>query len=131
MIFIPPTDGVRAAMADGLSVVCATCKLYWKGREHGLSGHECAATGRCGSPLRKDVFSEYEGPLLDLANICFACGDRSKYGLTVKGKEQVIGVCAEHLKMFDTEFGDAEVFGGSKGTSPKTLSDLLRRTSVD
>lgn len=126
MSFIPPLGEVRLVMADGLSFVCATCRHYWEARKNGVPGHQCAATNPCGSPLRKDVFSEYDGPLRDdLMNICFVCGERSKYGLAVKGKKKVVGVCLEHLKMFKGALGDVGVEGGVPDLSPKTLSEIL------
>jgi len=94
-------DRIRAALAEGLSPVCATCAKYWKGKDRGLPhclGHEC------GSPLRGDTFHDYEGPLSEerFADWCFVCAQKSDYGVVVRGHKRLIGVCREHVSYFET-----------------------------
>lgn len=91
---------VEATIRSGLSAVCATCTKYWQGRERGLPEPKCTAVAPCGSPLANDDFSSYEGPIQLFSKFCFVCAGPSKAGLTVRGRKRIIGVCAEHLKMF-------------------------------
>lgn len=90
---------VEAAVKSGLSAVCATCTKYWRGREQGLPEPQCTATAKCGSPLASDDFHEYEGPLKQFERFCFVCAEPSKYGITVRGRSRVIGVCRAHITM--------------------------------
>lgn len=99
-----PLDPVRVALAmdGGLSAVCSTCRLYWEARERAVPGTQCLSKERCGSPLVGDTFHEYDGPMAGaLDRCCFVCGTPSKFGARVKGKPQVIGVCADHVALFD------------------------------
>jgi hypothetical protein len=89
---------VAVAIAGGLSAVCASCERYWAAREGGLPGHLCGTKTGCGSPMVGDVFHEYEGPMKgSLRNWCFVCGSKSRFGIKVRGKLGVIGVCEAHV----------------------------------
>lgn len=94
-----PIDPVKVslAMADGLSAVCSTCSKYWRARDVGVEGHQCLSTDSCGGPLAGDDFHEYEGPLTDLKQWCFVCGEKSKFGILVKGKNRLLGACEGHV----------------------------------
>ena len=126
MTFVPPPEGIKDAVRDGLSFVCATCRLYWDGRSRGLPGHQCTAEGLCGSPMRKDTFSQYDGPIQNMMNSCFVCGDRSKYALAVKGKEKIVRICENHVYLMKSSLGDIEFKDGKPDLSPRSLADLLR-----
>jgi len=90
---------VRAAVANGLSVICATCGRYWDGRRKGLPGSKCSVVKPCGSPIVRLTFPEYVGPITNFARMCFVCGGDSAYGLRVGASERVIGVCKQHVRM--------------------------------
>lgn len=92
-------DLAEAAVRSGLSAVCATCSRYWEGRDKGLPEPRCTAKSKCGSPLAGDDFHEYSGPITEFDQQCFVCAGPSRYGISVRGRERVIGVCAEHAKL--------------------------------
>jgi hypothetical protein len=107
---LDPTK-VAVAMASGLSVVCATCKRYWDARDRGVPGNSCASTSKCGSPLSGDDFHEYDGPMKGSLHLwCFVCGEKSRFGIRVKGKLNVIGACEKHI----TYVKELEAVGGTK-----------------
>lgn len=90
---------VEAAVRSGLSSVCATCRKYWEGRDKGLPEPQCTAVTKCGSPLAGDDFHEYDGPITEFDRWCFVCAEPSKYGIKVKDRKRVIGVCVKHIKL--------------------------------
>lgn len=90
---------VEAAVKSGLSAVCATCRKYWEGREKGLPEPRCTAVSKCGSPLAGDDFHEYVGPITEFDRWCFVCASSSKYGVTVRGRSRVVGVCETHVRL--------------------------------
>jgi len=92
-------DLAEAAVRSGLSAVCATCTRYWEGRDQGLPEPRCTAKTKCGSPLAGDDFHEYDGPIIDFDRQCFVCASPSRYGITVRGRKRIIGVCATHAKL--------------------------------
>lgn len=101
--------GVALAMADGLSAVCASCRLYWEARDRGIPGHKCLSREKCGSPLVGDAFHEYDGPLVGgLHQFCFVCGDKSRFVARVRGRTTGVGICAEHVRLLDTLKADGK-----------------------
>jgi hypothetical protein len=92
-------DLAEAAVRSGLSAVCATCVRYWEGRDRGLPEPRCTAKTKCGSPLAGDDFHEYSGPIVEFDRQCFVCAGQSRYGITVRGRSRVIGVCLTHAKL--------------------------------
>jgi predicted DNA-binding antitoxin AbrB/MazE fold protein len=93
------TVKVGLAVQSGVSVVCATCKYYWEGREKGLEGAQCTVDKPCGSPLVGMDFPFYCGPIDDFGRWCFVCGSAPLYFLSVPHSERVIGICEQHLEM--------------------------------
>jgi hypothetical protein len=89
----------KAAVAGGLSIVCATCENYWGARERGVPDGKCLATDGCGSPIAGDVFHEYLGPMTQFDQFCFRCGDKATHALRVDKYVRVIGVCRDHVDM--------------------------------
>jgi hypothetical protein len=118
---------VEAAIKSGLSAVCATCHKYWEGREKGLPEPKCTAITKCGSPLVGDDFHEYDGPMTTFDRWCFVCADKAKYGVTVRGRKRVIGVCQAHIKVFGelspvgAEAGDPTLVADGKVFKPEDL----------
>lgn len=90
---------VAAAVAGGLSVVCATCENYWAARERNVPDGKCMATNGCGSPIAGDVFHEYRGPMTQFDQFCFRCGNAATHALRVDRYVRVIGVCRDHVEM--------------------------------
>lgn len=93
--------GVGRAISNGVSVVCATCRRYWEGRERQLPDPRCTAATPCGSPFAAMTFPEYDGPLTDFTRWCFVCGAKATKGIRVREEPRVCGVCDEHVKMLD------------------------------
>jgi hypothetical protein len=89
---------VGLAVQGGLSVVCATCVMYWRARDVGLPEPACLAKDGCGSPLKGGDFHEYSGPMTDFGRWCFVCGTDAAYGIRVQGKTRTIGMCGDHLR---------------------------------
>lgn len=87
---------VGLAVQGGLSIVCATCKHYWQGRERNLPGVRCTSTSKCGSPLVGDDFHDYNGPISDFTQWCFMCGTAASYAVRANKSERLFGVCKEH-----------------------------------
>ena len=90
---------VEAAVKSGLSAVCSTCRKYWEGREKGLPEPRCTAVSKCGSPLAGDDFHEYDGPIREFDRWCFVCAKQSKYGIAVRDRKRVVGVCETHVRL--------------------------------
>jgi hypothetical protein len=67
---------VRAALAEGYPLVCATCQHLWDGRQKGLP--TCTMPSKtCAGPSAGRVFHDYKGPLnLTASTFCFVCGDQ-------------------------------------------------------
>lgn len=91
---------MKEAARSGLSVVCASCELYWEARDKGILGDRCLAHDGCGSPLANGTFHEYRGPLTEdaLKRFCFVCGSPAAKGLRRTGDPRMIGVCEEHFE---------------------------------
>lgn len=87
------SDLIAAEIKLGLSIICSTCRKYWKGKDAGLAG--CGVN--CGGPISGKDFSEYDGDLPDLIQWCFVCGADSYYALQVGQSERRIGVCQTHV----------------------------------
>jgi len=125
----------EAAVRSGLSAVCATCSRYWEGRDKGLPEPRCTAKTKCGSPLAGDDFHEYSGPITEFDRQCFVCAGQSRYGITVRGRGRVIGVCLTHAKLLSdlhpVEVVAPEVFLRSASgavLSPDQLQPRATRT---
>jgi len=112
---------VGQAIASGVSIVCATCRRYWAGRERGLPGSKCTAAKPCGSPFAALTFPEYDGPIRDFTQWCFVCGARATKGVRVREEPRVIGMCDEHVKML----GEVEPVGLS--LNGESVADLIDR----
>ena len=113
-----PLDPIKIAMAmsSGLSAVCSTCTRYWGARDKGIPGDKCLSTTGCGSPLAGDTFTDYDGPMKGSLHLwCFVCGEKSKFGIRVKGKLNIIGACERHI----TYVKELEAVGGEKGIHPE------------
>jgi len=91
---------VEAAVRSGLSAVCGTCSRYWEGRDKGLPEPCCTSRTKCGSPLAGDDFHAYSGPITEFDKLCFVCAEASRFGIIVRGRTRVVGVCATHVKLF-------------------------------
>jgi hypothetical protein len=91
---------MKAASQAGLSIVCASCELYWEARDKGLVGDQCLAKNGCGSPLAGDCFHEYRGIMTVDAfrKFCFVCGDDATHRLDHPTWPRVIGVCRDHVE---------------------------------
>ena len=91
----------RLAMAQGLSFVCSTCDRFWSAQQDFPRNlRPChSPSGCCGSPLVHDTFSDYKGPLAGFRNLCFVCGEPSAFGLQVRNKLGVVGVCRTHVDL--------------------------------
>lgn len=87
---------VAAAVASGLSVVCATCENYWEARDKNVPDGKCLSRNSCGSPIAGDVFHEYRGPMGRFDQFCFVCGNKASHALRVKHYVRVIGACSAH-----------------------------------
>lgn len=88
---------VSALMArDNLGFVCAMCQKMWDAEKAGQSG--CGAKG-CAGPLGGGTFDQYLGLLGEFWHFCFRCGSPSAFGIHVRGKSRVIGVCKSHVGM--------------------------------
>lgn len=94
-----PLDAQRVAIAvaQGLSVVCATCEKYWTARDAGVPDDRCLAVDGCGSPIAGDSFHEYRGPMIQFDQFCFVCGNKSTHAVRVADSLRVIGCCGEHI----------------------------------
>lgn len=90
---------VAAAVASGLSIVCATCEKYWEARDKNVPDDRCLAVDGCGSPIAGDVFHEYRGPMTQFDRFCFRCGDRATHAIRVTNNVRVIGCCEAHVEM--------------------------------
>jgi hypothetical protein len=108
-------DLVRQAVAEGYSVVCATCRKYHEAKARGLD--QCLAEDGCGSPIVGDTFHEYDGPITDFLRFCFVCGDPAAKGVRVKGRQRIVGACLRHADYVVT-------------MAPKLSSPGLRRLPV-
>ena len=135
---IDPREVVRV-MSEGLSAVCASCKLFWEARDQELPGFTCLAKDKCGSPIVGDDFHEYDGYLKHtLYNFCFVCGNKSDFGIRIPLKKSTIGVCRGHLTLLKNSQavgmegvtinievkGDGS--GGSKVKEKKTLGEIIK-----
>ena len=87
------------AVKNGLSVVCATCRRYWEGRDRKLPEPKCTAARPCGSPFAGMTFPEYKGPINDFTRWCFVCGGKPKYGVKVRNGRRALALCENHIHM--------------------------------
>lgn len=116
-------DRIRLAVASGVSAVCATCRLYWDGRERGLPDSKCTTRHPCGSPFAGMTFPEYVGPMTDFARFCFVCGANATHGVKVREDPRVLGMCSRHLDML----GKVEPVGLKlNGTAAVDILDRFR-----
>ena len=128
---------VQSAVAQGVSIVCATCDHFWEGVGRNLG--RCTAPGPCGSPIAGDVFTHYQGPITDFTRYCFVCGEQPAKVLKVENLIRLIGVCEKHrsylrdLVPASSLVRPIEVLTVDDGksakdldkTEPKTLGSLL------
>lgn len=90
---------IGLAVQSGVSIVCATCKKYWEGREKGLPEPRCTVVLPCGSPFAALTFPEYDGPISDFTRWCFVCGARATKGVKVREEPRVVGMCDAHVRL--------------------------------
>jgi len=90
---------IGEAVKGGLSIVCATCRKYWEGRNRELPDPKCTAARPCGSPFANMIFPEYEGPIKDFTRWCFVCGNKPKYGIKVRDERRILALCERHIYM--------------------------------
>jgi len=88
----------QAAVASGVSLVCATCTHYWAGVAEDVESGRCSAPGPCAGPFGGGSFELYDGPITDFARWCLRCGSESVGAVRVAGTERSFGLCAAHLK---------------------------------
>lgn len=99
----------KAAMASGVSFVCAHCTKFWWSVDRKLDGCKAQQEKRnCAGPIKGLGFPEYDGPLKGhLQNFCFVSGDVStavvvcKYGA-------YIGVTDRSIEMIKDYSVDGE-----------------------
>jgi hypothetical protein len=84
---------MKEAVARGLSLVCASCDLYWEGRARELPQDQCTASDGCCGPLGGGTFHEYRGQITDLTRWCFLCGADATSAVRRAGAERGVGVC--------------------------------------
>jgi hypothetical protein len=91
---------MKAAARAGMSIVCASCELYWQARERGVPGDQCLAKDNCGSPLVGDCFHEYRGIMTSDAfkRFCFVCGTDSTHRLNHPNWIRSMSMCREHVE---------------------------------
>lgn len=144
-------DAVRVGLAiqSGVSIVCATCKRYWEGRERGLPEPKCTVKKPCGSPLARMTFPEYDGPMTDFVRWCFVCGARAEVGVRVRQEPRVLGMCRAHVPMLEEvepvglklngeglpdivdRLRGGQTLAQYLGPKEKTLSQLITETEAD
>jgi hypothetical protein len=117
-------DVVRVGLtvAKGVSVICATCRRYWEGRERDLPEPKCLVQSPCGSPLAGLAFPQYDGPITDFSRWCFVCGETAEVGVTAPGSDVVFGMCSTHVRMV----GTVQPVGLNGATVREVLSKHLR-----
>jgi hypothetical protein len=113
---------VGQAIARGTSIVCATCRRYWEGRERGLPEPKCTVQTPCGSPLAGLAFPHYDGPITDFARWCFVCGSNATSGVKAPESAVVFGMCDKHIGMV----GTVEAVGLNGRAVQEVLSGRLR-----
>lgn len=122
------TDLIAGEIKRGLSIVCATCRKYWKGKDAGLAG--CGVS--CCGPIGGKDFPEYDGDLPDLTRWCFVCGEDSYYALQVGQSERRVGVCQVHVSHLhemvpkDGIVSEGQLFAARNG-SMVSVSRLVQR----
>lgn len=91
---------MKAVANSGLSVVCASCELYWEARGKGILGDACLALSNCGSPFAGGNFHEYRGAMTEdvFADCCFVCGDAAVKRVRKGGVGRKLGICATHFE---------------------------------
>ena len=89
-------QAMKAAVARGVSLICASCDRYWEGRARDLPDDRCTATSGCCGPLAGGTFHEYQGPITDLTRWCFICGADAVSAVRKAGSERGVGVCKPH-----------------------------------
>jgi|WetSurMetagenome_2_1015567.scaffolds.fasta_scaffold02643_5 hypothetical protein len=117
-------DAVRVGLAvsKGTSIVCATCKRFWEGRERGLPEPRCTVQSPCGSPLAGLAFPGYDGPISDFSRWCFVCGDQATHGVKAPRSAVVFGMCSKHITMV----GSVQAVGLNGVSVQEVLSPQLR-----
>lgn len=124
-----PLDRIGAAVASGLSLVCATCAHYWRARALDPGAGGCGREG-CKGPLRGGAFEEYEGPISDFTRWCLRCGGEASAAVRAVGKERAFGLCGAHKGEFLRLLPDAGDSGLVEVLQPSGLvaaSSLHRR----
>lgn len=101
-------DMMKAAAAQGLSIVCASCERYWEAREKGVVGDRCSSVFTCGSPLVDRTFPEYRGLMTEesFGRFCFVCGADAVLTVRKRLTLRKIGLCAEHVTWLKEQRGD-------------------------
>ena len=82
-------------VAEGFSIVCATCEKLLTARARGAPN--CGQRA-CGSVLSGTTFPLYKGPLT-LDRVCFVCGHDPIALVSIPGSKQELGLCETHLPM--------------------------------
>jgi len=90
-------DKIAIAVAQGLSVICATCEKYWQARDLKIPDNRCLSQDSCGSPIAGDVFHEYRGPMTQFDRWCFVCGADATHAIRVDNSVRVVGCCGNHV----------------------------------
>lgn len=97
----------NAAMRDGYTFACATCKNLHRAREQTLPG--CMAlihNKKCSGPFGGGSYQEYDGivPRNRLHEFCFVCGAKSDAGVETPGDQDrvIIGICDKHLPLLES-----------------------------
>ena len=87
----------EAVFKHRLPIFCSTCTRAKPGRDP-----ICNAK-RCGSPLARRDFPEYQGPIPQHSWTawCFVCGGASDAAVQVQGSDRKFGMCMEHLPWLD------------------------------
>jgi hypothetical protein len=98
-----------AAMATGVSFVCAHCEKFWWGVDRKLDGCKAHHEKRkCGGPIKGLAFPEYVGPLNGhLQNFCFVSGQPST-AVFVGKHGSYIGVTDRSIAMINEYSVDGE-----------------------
>lgn len=85
---------MKAAVAAGVSLACASCNRYWEGVERGAD--RCTAEAPCAGPFGGGSFPLYEGPITDFSQWCLRCGSVSVEAIRVPGSSRAFGLCEAH-----------------------------------
>ena len=116
---------MKAAANSGLSVVCASCELYWEARGKGIVGDACLALSNCGSPFAGGNFHEYRGVMTEdvFMRCCFVCGADAVKSVQKGGVGRKLGICATHFEWLQDP--------AMRGPKPLQLSTRPEKNYLD